>query len=112
MATKKITFAETGITLFDSVERKKVVPGDIFTIRAVKIRDSKKYDEYTTFDGVDEEGNEVHLYTTSGVILSQAKEIVELYGIPDNRDGLLSAEILVAVESRPSENGRNFMLLV
>lgn len=105
-----ITFGESGIeTPHDDTERVALTAGMIFIATRAEIRPSKKYTEYAVFDGETIDGEEFHAYTASGVILSQAKTMVEKYG---TEGGALSAAILCAVESRVSQTtGRTFLTL-
>ena len=106
-----IRFAELGIgTLTDDVERVPLTDGMVFVIQKIEIRPSLKYGNYVVFDGENLEGEEFHGYSTSGVILQQARALLENYG---GKDGTLSVGVLCSVKELVSEStGRKFYTLV
>jgi len=54
--------------------------GTVFVAQRIEVRPSNKYGEYVMFDGEDLDGGEFHAYSTSGVVLQQAKALLEKYG--------------------------------
>lgn len=105
-----ILFADTGIVAStDDVERVALTDGTVFVAQKIEIRQSHKYGEYVVFDGENLEGEEFHGYSTSSVILQQAKALLERYG---GEDGSLTHDVLCAVKSVVSEStGRKFYTL-
>jgi len=111
-----IRFAELGIgTPTDDVERVPLTDGMVFVIQRIEIRPSIKcpsleYGHYVIFDGENLDGEEFHGYSTSGVILQQAKALLEQLG---GEDGRLSVGVLCSVKELVSEStGRKFYTLV
>jgi len=105
-----VLFADTGVVEpIDSTERKALTNGVVFVAQRIEIRRSNKYSEYVIFDGEDLEGKAFHGYTTSSVILQQAKALLERYG---GENGALSHDVLCAVKAVVSETtGRRFYTL-
>ena len=105
-----VLFADTGVVEpIDSTERTALTDGVIFVAQRIEIRRSNKYSEYVIFDGEDLEGKAFHGYTTSSVILQQAKALLERYG---GENGALSHDVLCAVKAVVSETtGRRFYTL-
>ena len=106
-----ICFSETGIvTPTDDVERVALTDGRVFVVQRIEIRPSLKYGEYVVFDGEDLEGKEFHGYSTSGVILQQAKALLDKYG---GKDGKLTVDVLCSVKAVVSgSTGRKFYTLM
>ena len=104
----KITFKETGIKQPDE-DRITLKPGMTFSITAIQMKPSANYREFPVFNGFDLEGKEKKYYSTSGVIKSQALEMLSRFGRQGDKDGILTSEIFVTVESRKSANGRTFL---
>jgi len=106
-----ICFSETGIaTPTDNIERVPLTAGVTFVAQKIEIRPSLKYGEYVVFDGEDLEGGEFHGYSTSGVILQQAKALLDKYG---GKDGTLAVGVLCSVKELVSEStGRKFYTLM
>ena len=106
-----IYFSETGIGApTDDVERVALTDGTVFVAQKIEIRPSLKYGEYVVFDGEDLEGKEFHGYSTSGVILQQAKAILDKFG---GKDGTLTVDILCSVKALVSRStGRKFYTLM
>lgn len=105
-----VLFADTGVVEpVDSTERTALTDGVIFVAQRIEIRRSNKYSEYVVFDGEDLEGREFHGYTTSSVILQQAKALLEKFG---GENGALTHDVLCAVKAIVSETtGRRFYTL-
>ena len=106
-----ICFSETGIGApTDDVERVALTDGTVFVAQKIEIRPSLKYGEYVVFDGEDLEGKEFHGYSTSGVILQQAKALLNKFG---GKDGTLTVGILCSVKALVSRStGRKFYTLM
>lgn len=106
-----IRFAELGIGVSsDDVERVPLKDGVTFVAQRIEIRPSLKYGDYVVFDGENLDGEEFHGYSTSGVILQQARALLENYG---GKDGTLSVGVLCSVKELVSEStGRKFYTLV
>jgi len=106
-----ICFSETGISApTDDVERVALTDGTVFVAQKIEIRPSLKYGEYVVFDGEDLEGKEFHGYSTSGVILQQAKALLDKFG---GKDGTLTVGILCSVKALVSgSTGRKFYTLM
>ena len=106
-----IRFAELGIgSSTDDVERLPLKDGVTFVAQRIEIRPSLKYGYYVIFDGENLDGEEFHGYSTSGVILQQARALLENYG---GKDGTLSVGVLCSVKALVSEStGRKFYTLV
>lgn len=106
-----ICFSETGISApTDDVERVALTDGTVFVVQRIEIRPSLKYGEYVVFDGEDLDGEEFHGYSTSGVILQQAKALLDKYG---GKDGTLTVGVHCSVKAVVSEStGRKFYTLV
>mgnify|MGYP000846996488 FL=1 len=104
-------FAELGIgTPTDDVERVPLTDGVKFIAKKIEVRTSNKYGEYVVFDGENFEGEEFHGYSTSGVILQQAKALLEQFG---SKDGTLSVNVICEVRALISEStGRKFYTLM
>lgn len=105
-----ITFADAGIVApMDETERVALAPGMTFITTKVEVRPSHKYTEYVVFDGETLDGEPFAAYTASGVILQQAKTMLEKYGA---KDGSLNSAILCTVDSKISQTtGRTFLTL-
>ncbi|MGB4341643.1 MAG: hypothetical protein WBJ59_06920 [Dysgonamonadaceae bacterium] len=105
-----VLFADTGVVApTDTVERVPLTDGMVFVAQRIEVRPSLKYGSYVVFDGEDLDGKEFHGYSTSSVILQQAKALLERYG---GEDGNLTHDILCAVKSVVSEStGRRFYTL-
>ena len=106
-----VLFGETGVvSTMDTTERVRLTDGAVFVAQRIEIRPSTRYGEYVVFDGEDLDGKEFHAYTVSGVVLQQAKALLEKYG---GKDGSLSHDILCTVKAFVSETtGRRFYTLV
>lgn len=106
-----VLFGDTGVVApIDTTERISLTNGTVFVAQRIEIRPSSKYGEYVVFDGEDLEGKAFHGYTTSSVILQQAKALLERYG---GENGALSHDVLCAVKAVVSETtGRRFYTLV
>ena len=106
-----VLFGETGVVSnMDTTERVPLTDGAVFVAQRIEIRPSTRYGEYVVFDGEDLDGKEYHAYTVSGVVLQQAKALLEKYG---GKDGSLSHDILCTVKAFVSETtGRRFYTLI
>lgn len=106
-----VLFGDTGIVApIDTTDRVSLSDGTVFVAQRIEIRPSNKYGEYVVFDGEDLEGKEFHAYSTSSVILQQAKALLEKYG---GENGDLTHDIMCAVKAVVSEStGRRFYTLV
>ena len=106
-----VLFGETGVTSnMDTTERVPLTDGAVFVAQRIEIRPSTRYGEYVVIDGEDLDGKEYHAYTVSGVVLQQAKALLEKYG---GKDGSLSHDILCTVKAFVSETtGRRFYTLI
>ena len=106
-----VLFGDTGVTApIDTTERVSLTDGTVFVVQRIEIRPSTKYGEYVVFDGEDLDGKEFHAYSASGVVLQQAKALLEKYG---GENGSLSHDVLCGVKSVVSETtGRRFYTLV
>lgn len=106
-----VLFGDTGIVApIDTTDRVSLSDGIVFVAQRIEIRPSNKYGEYVVFDGEDLEGKEFHAYSTSSVILQQAKALLEKYG---GENGDLTHDIMCAVKAVVSEStGRRFYTLV
>ena len=114
MTTQKrqsVLFGDTGVVApIDTTERVSLTDGAVFVAQRIEIRPSHKYGEYVVFDGEDLDGKEFHAYSTSGVIIQQAKSLLEKYG---REKGSLSHDVLCGVKAVVSETtGRRFYTLV
>ena len=105
-----VLFADTGVVApTDTVERVPLTDGVVFVAQRIEVRPSLKYGHYVVFDGEDLDGKEFHGYSTSGVILQQAKALLEKYG---GNDGVLTVGVLCGVRAIVSEStGRKFYTL-
>ena len=105
-----VLFADTGVVApTDTVERVPLTDGVVFVAQRIEVRPSLKYGHYVVFDGEDLDGKEFHGYSTSGVILQQAKALLEKYG---GNDGVLNVGVLCGVRAIVSEStGRKFYTL-
>ena len=108
---QSVLFGDTGVVApIDSTERVSLSDGLVFVAQRIEVRPSSKYGEYVVFDGEDLEGKEFHAYSASGVILQQAKALLEKYG---GENGALTHDVLCAVKAVVSEtSGRRFYTLV
>jgi hypothetical protein len=106
-----VLFGDTGIVApIDTTERVSLTDGTVFVAQRIEVRPSNKYGEYVVFDGEDLDGKEFHAYSTSSVILQQAKALLEKYG---GENGDLTHDVLCAVKAVVSEStGRRFYTLV
>ncbi len=106
-----VLFSDTGVTTpIDTTERVSLTDGTVFVAQRIEVRPSSKYGEYVVFDGEDLDGKEFHAYSASGVVLQQAKALLEKYG---GKNGSLSHDVLCGVKSVVSETtGRRFFTLV
>ena len=106
-----ILFGDTGVVApIDTTERVSLTDGTVFVAQRIEVRPSSKYGEYVVFDGEDLDGREFHAYSASGVVLQQAKALLEKYG---GEKGALTHDVLCAVKSVVSEStGRRFFTLV
>jgi len=106
-----VLFSDTGVTTpIDTTERVSLTDGTVFVAQRIEIRPSNKYGEYVVFDGEDLDGKAFHAYSTSSVVLQQAKALLEKYG---GEKGALTHDVLCAVKSVVSEStGRRFFTLV
>ena len=81
MSTKErqtVLFGDTGIVApIDTTERVNLTDGTVFVAQRIEVRPSNKYGEYVVFDGEDLDGKEFQAYSTSWVILQQAKALLE-----------------------------------
>ena len=76
-----VLFGDTGVTTpIDTTERVSLTDGAVFVAQRIEIRPSNKYGEYVVFDGEDLDGKAFHAYSTSSVVLQQAKALLEKYG--------------------------------
>lgn len=105
-----VLFGDTGVVApTDTVERVPLTDGTVFVAQRIEVRPSLKYGSYVVFDGEDLEGKEFHGYSTSSVILHQARALLERYG---GEDGSLTTDVLCAVKAVVSEStGRRFYTL-
>lgn len=105
-----VLFADTGVVApTDTVERVPLTDGLVFVAQRIEVRPSLKYGSYVVFDGEDLDGKEFYGYSTSGVILQQAKALLEKYG---GNDGVLNVGVLCGVRAIVSEStGRKFYTL-
>jgi len=108
---QKVLFGDTGIVApIDTTERIPLADGVVFVAQRIEVRQSNKYGEYVVFDGEDLDGKEFHAYSTSSVILQQAKALLEKYG---GENGDLTHDVLCGVKADLSEStGRRFYTLV
>jgi hypothetical protein len=106
-----VLFGDTGIVApIDTTERVSLTDGTVFVAQRIEVRPSNKYGEYVVFDGEDLDGKEFHAYSTSSVILQQAKALLEKYG---GENGDLTHDVMCAVKAVVSEStGRRFYTLV
>ena len=106
-----IRFADTGIGMsIDTTERVALTDGMAFIAQRIEIRSSNRYGEYVIFDGEDLNGEEFHGYSTSSVILQQAKALLDKYG---GENGMLTVGVLCSVKALVSEStGRKFYTLM
>ena len=105
-----VLFGDTGVVgPVDTTERTALTDGVVFAAQRIEIRPSTKYGEYVVFDGEDLDGKDFHAYSTSSVVLQQAKALLEKYG---GENGVLSLDVLCAVRAVMSEStGRRFYTL-
>jgi len=106
-----VLFSDTGVTTsIDTTDRVSLTDGMVFVAQKIEVRPSNKYGEYVVFDGEDLDGKAFHAYSTSSVVLQQAKALLEKYG---GEKGVLTHDVLCAVKSVVSEStGRRFFTLV
>jgi hypothetical protein len=106
-----VLFGDTGVvTPIDTTDRVSLSDGAVFVAQKIEVRPSNKYGEYVVFDGEDLDGKEFHAYSASGVVLQQAKALLEKYG---GENGSLSHDVLCGVKAVVSETtGRRFYTLV
>ena len=105
---KAIPIADTGILAeLDEEQRTPLQAGMNIIIDKIAMRTSRKYGTYAVFDGENLEGEEMHYFTISSVLTSQAEALLEKYGSDD--EGNLSAPILASVVSKKSEGGRYYL---
>lgn len=106
-----VLFGDTGVVApIDTTDRISLSDGAVFVAQRIEVRPSNKYGEYVVFDGEDLDGKKFHAYSASGVVLQQAKALLEKYG---GEKGVLSHDVLCAVKSVVSETtGRRFYTLV
>ena len=114
MTTKErqtVLFGDTGVVApIDTTDRVSLTDGAVFIAQRIEVRPSKKYGEFVVFDGEDLDGKEFHAYSASGVVLEQAKALLEKYG---GENGRLSHDVLCGVKAVVSETtGRRFFTLV
>jgi hypothetical protein len=104
-------FAELGIgSSTDDVERVPLTDGVKFIANKIEVRTSNRYGEYVVFDGENLDGEEFHGYSMSGVILDQAKALLEQFG---GKDGTLTINVICEVRALISElTGRKFYTLM
>ena len=105
-----VLFGDTGVVApIDTTDRVSLTDGAVFVAQRIEVRPSNKYGEYVVFDGEDLDGKEFHAYSASGVVLQQAKALLEKYG---GEKGNLSHDVLCAVVSKVSTTtGRTFLSL-
>ncbi len=105
-----VLFGDTGVVApIDTTDRVSLSDGVVFIAQRIEVRPSHKYGEYVVFDGEDLDGKEFHAYSASGVVLQQAKALLEKYG---GENGNLSHDVLCAVVSKVSTTtGRTFLSL-
>ena len=108
---QSIVFGDTGVVApIDSTERVSLSDGVVFIAQRIEVRPSSKYGEYVVFDGEDLDGREFHAYSASGVVLQQAKALLEKFG---GENGALTHDVLCGVKAVVSEStGRRFFTLV
>ena len=106
-----VLFGDTGVVApIDTTDRISLTNGAVFVAQRIEVRPSNKYGEYVVFDGEDLDGKDFHAYSASGVVLQQAKALLEKYG---GENGALTHDVLCAVKSVVSETtGRRFYTLV
>jgi len=106
-----IRFSDTGIGApTDDVERVPLTDGVKFIVNKIEVRTSNRYGEYVVFDGENLDGEEFHGYSMSGVILEQAKALLEQFG---GKDGTLTNNVICEVRALISEStGRKFYTLM
>jgi hypothetical protein len=106
-----VLFSETGVvTTMDTTERVNLTDGSVFVAQRIEIRPSSRYGEYVVFDGEDLDGKEYHAYSVSGVVLQQAKALLQKYG---GENGALTHDVLCTVKAFVSEStGRRFYTLI
>ena len=106
-----VLFGDTGVVApIDTTDRVSLTNGAVFVAQRIEVRPSNKYGEYVVFDGEDLDGKDFHAYSASGVVLQQAKALLEKYG---GENGALTHDVLCAVKSVVSETtGRRFYTLV
>ena len=106
-----VLFSDTGVTTpIDTTERVRLSDGTVFVAQRIEIRPSNIYGEYVVFDGEDLDGKAFHAYSTSSVVLQQAKALLEKYG---GEKGALTHDVLCTVKSVLNVNtGRRFFTLV
>lgn len=110
---KIITFESTGLgTTIDETERVPLQPGMSFIVENIQIRKSPKFGDYAVFDGATEAEEPFHGYTTSGVIVEQARRILENFATPGNAEGALETMLFCKViERRSTTSGRMYLTL-
>ena len=108
---KTIRFGETGIGAPTAdIDRVLLTDGMVFVAHRIEVRPSLVYGYYVVFDGEDFNGEEFHGYSTSCVILQQAKTLLEKYG---GKDGTLAVGVLCSVKELIGEKtGRRVCTLV
>ena len=108
---QSILFGDTGVVApIDTTDRVSLSDGVVFIAQRIEVRPSNKYGEYVVFDGEDLDGKEFHAYSASGVVLQQAKALLEKYG---GEKGNLSHDVLCGVKAVVSETtGMRFFTLV
>ena len=108
---KTIRFGEIGIgTPTADIDRVPLTDGMVFVAKRIEVRPSLVYGYYVVFDGENLDGEEFHGYSTSCVILQQAKALLEKYG---GKDGNLTVGILCSVKEVISKTtGRRVYTLV
>ena len=106
-----VLFGDTGVVApIDTTDRVRLSDGAVFVAQRIEIRPSNIYGEYVVFDGEDLDGKAFHAYSTSSVVLQQAKALLEKYG---GEKGALTHDVMCAVKSVLSVNtGRRFFTLV
>ena len=106
-----VLFGDTGVVApIDTTDRVRLTDGMVFVAQKIEVRPSNAYGEYVVFDGEDLDGKDFHAYSTSSVVLQQAKALLEKYG---GENGALTHDVMCAVKSVLSVNtGRRFFTLV
>lgn len=90
-------------------DRTQIKKGDLFVITSIFIDENTRYDAIAKINGYDLIGNnQVKKRTTSKKIISQCKDILNVYG----SGGKLTQEVKVMVQEYTTENGQQSLEFV